>query len=312
MRKKLVLTVTVIALGLLLSGGPLLASPDEAVREDVPYSENLPSGSGSSVGGHTAAAYTVQPGDCLLSIAGRFNVDQDALCKANRIGDQSLLQPGQLLTIPGAVAYQVAAGETLDGIASQYGVSAQELIGANDIRTPGLITAGETLLIPSGGQNVLPAWDGGGLAWPLPGCGDITSPFGWRQIFGRREFHQGIDIGCPAGTTVDSASAGRVTWAGWENPADRRQGYGYYLVVRDNTKLYYYGHLSPDSNLVKVGDSVQPGQPIAKSGDTGDATGPHLHFGIESLNVAGRGGDWVNPLAAVSPQSTGNVACAAQ
>ncbi|MGB9805060.1 LysM peptidoglycan-binding domain-containing protein, partial [Desulfofundulus sp.] len=115
-----------------MSGTPLLASPDEAVREDIPYCDHLSSGNGPASSGQTAATYTVKPGDCLLTIAGRFNVDQSTLCKANQLSDQNLLLVGQVLTIPGAVAHEVAEGETLDGIARQFGVSEQELVRANN------------------------------------------------------------------------------------------------------------------------------------------------------------------------------------
>lgn len=299
---------------LLWHGIPLAASPDEAVLPDAPYCENPPGQNAPAGAGDTGAFYTVQAGDCLLAIADRFNINPDTLCASNRIGDRNLLHPGQELIIPGAVAHAVAPGENLNSIARQYGVSAQELAAANNIAVPDLITPGQLILIPPDGQNPTPPPDetNEALVWPLPGYGDITSPFGWREIFGRNEFHQGVDIGCPTGTTVVSASAGRVIRVGWENPANERQGYGYYLVVRDNDKLYYYGHLTPDSNLVRVGDEVQPGQALAKSGDSGDATGPHLHFGIESVKAGANGVSWLNPLAVVKPQNYWNAVCALQ
>lgn len=297
MVKKIIAVSLVASLCLLLSGVPTLASPDEAVRNDLPYGSILPYDVGQPVEQHQAANYIVKPGDNLLAIACRFNVDKEALCSANHIGNENVILEGQALTVPGVSAHKVLQGETLSGIANQSGVSLWELADANGISSPDLISVGDTLLVPTTQNNNLQAGDYGNIHWPLKGYTEITSPFGWRVILGHRQFHQGIDIGCPVGTPIESASGGIVSWVGWENPSDHRQGYGYFMTIQDKSKEYVYGHLTPDSNLVHAGDTVHSGQVIAKSGSTGDATGPHLHFGIEVSNEAGGGDRWINPIS---------------
>ncbi|HEV2771598.1 MAG TPA: M23 family metallopeptidase [Thermoleophilaceae bacterium] len=105
----------------------------------------------------------------------------------------------------------------------------------------------------------------GKLIWPARG--PINSPFG--QRWGR--LHAGIDIGVPSGTPVRAADAGRVVLSG---PSG---GYGNYMCIQHTRSLSTcYAH---NSRLgARKGDRVRQGQVIARSGNTGNSTGPHLHF----------------------------------
>jgi murein DD-endopeptidase MepM/ murein hydrolase activator NlpD len=105
----------------------------------------------------------------------------------------------------------------------------------------------------------------GKLIWPARG--PVTSPFG--QRWGR--LHAGLDIGVPSGTPVRSADAGRVVLSG---PTG---GYGNYICIQHTRSLSTcYAH---NSRLgARKGDRVRQGQVIARSGNTGNSTGPHLHF----------------------------------
>jgi murein DD-endopeptidase MepM/ murein hydrolase activator NlpD len=118
----------------------------------------------------------------------------------------------------------------------------------------------------------------GMFSWPVTGT--ITSPFGWRSnpFGGGPEFHQGLDIAAPMGTTVTAAAAGTVIMAQWYG------GYGNYILI-DHGGGYStgYGHLS--AIYVSVGQSVQRGQAIGAVGSTGQSTGPHLHF---EVRIAGK------------------------
>ena len=105
----------------------------------------------------------------------------------------------------------------------------------------------------------------GGLIWPVNGA--FTSPFGMR--WGR--LHAGIDIAAPTGTPIRAAQAGRVAIAGWTG------GYGQYTCIQHAGSLSTcYGHQS--SIGVSVGQSVGQGSVIGAVGNTGNSTGPHLHF----------------------------------
>ena len=118
----------------------------------------------------------------------------------------------------------------------------------------------------------------GTFSWPVTGT--ITSPFGWRSnpFGGAPEFHQGLDIAAPTGTTVTAAAGGTVIMAQWYG------GYGNYILI-DHGGGYStgYGHLS--AIYVTTGQSVQRGQAIGAVGSTGQSTGPHLHF---EVRIAGK------------------------
>ena len=113
----------------------------------------------------------------------------------------------------------------------------------------------------------------GSFSWPVTGT--ITSPFGWRSnpFGGSPEFHQGLDIAAPSGTTVTAAAGGTVIMAQWYG------GYGNYILI-DHGGGYStgYGHLS--AIYVSQGQTVQRGQAIGAVGSTGQSTGPHLHFEV--------------------------------
>lgn len=100
------------------------------------------------------------------------------------------------------------------------------------------------------------------------GFGNRTDPF-----TRGRAFHAGIDFPAPTGTTVLSAGYGKVTFVG------QRSGYGKLVEVTHGSGLVTrYGHLS--AFLVREGQTVNTGSPIAKVGSTGRSTGPHLHFEV--------------------------------
>jgi murein DD-endopeptidase MepM/ murein hydrolase activator NlpD len=114
--------------------------------------------------------------------------------------------------------------------------------------------------------------------WPVEGR--ITSFFGYRFSPIRRygepwngEFHPGIDIANRPDTLIRSAADGTVRFAGWS------AGYGEVVVI-DHGYGYstLYGHTS--KALVRTGERVRRGQPIAYMGTTGRSTGAHLHFEI--------------------------------
>ncbi len=126
--------------------------------------------------------------------------------------------------------------------------------------------------ITGGGGEEAPGGPGS-FSWPVTGT--ITSPFGWRSnpFGGSPEFHQGLDIAAPSGTTVTSAAGGNVIMAQWYG------GYGNYVLI-DHGGGYStgYGHLS--AIYVSNGQSVKRGQAIGAVGSTGASTGPHLHFEV--------------------------------
>jgi hypothetical protein len=116
---------------------------------------------------------------------------------------------------------------------------------------------------------------------PMNGQTRISSTFGNRTdpFTGGRAYHSGIDFPAPKGTIVLSAGYGKVTFVG------QKSGYGNLVEVTHAAGLVTrYGHLS--AFLVKEGQVVNAGSPIAKVGSTGRSTGPHLHFEVRSKDQA--------------------------
>ena len=129
--------------------------------------------------------------------------------------------------------------------------------------------------------------------WIMPCNGKILSSYGWRihPIYKARIFHKGIDIEAKIGTSVKTIADGVVIYAGNNDP----KGYGNYVVINHGKingviVTSEYGHLS--SWNVKTGQKVTQGQVIAKSGNTGWSTGPHLHVTIREGSYKGQA---VNP-----------------
>jgi len=101
----------------------------------------------------------------------------------------------------------------------------------------------------------------------------VSSSYGHRQIFGKNQFHKGIDLAAPAGSPVFATGSGVVTRAGWVS------GYGQFVEINHGGGLSSrYGH---NSKLhVRVGQQVSERQQIADVGCTGRCTGPHVHYEV--------------------------------
>jgi murein DD-endopeptidase MepM/ murein hydrolase activator NlpD len=119
-----------------------------------------------------------------------------------------------------------------------------------------------------------------------PVRGQVTSGFGLREdpIDGSTRYHRGVDIAAPEGTPIRPAASGKVVFSG------PRGGYGNLVIVEHEGGVQTcYGHCS--KLLVAAGEEVTPGRSVALVGQTGRATGPHLHFEVR------REGEAVNPMA---------------
>ncbi|MGW4367405.1 M23 family metallopeptidase [Nocardia takedensis] len=122
----------------------------------------------------------------------------------------------------------------------------------------------------------------------LPAIGMFTSGFGSRW----GTFHNGIDIAGPIGTPIYAVAAGTVIDAG---PA---QGFGLWVRIRhDDGSISVYGHMY--DFFVSVGERVPAGMQIARMGNRGDSTGPHLHFEVI------QNGQHVDPAAWLAQRGLG-------
>ena len=128
-----------------------------------------------------------------------------------------------------------------------------------------------------------------GFDYCTPVMGTLTSDFGYREhpVEGEERFHYGLDIGAASGTEIGCFAGGTVTAVG------ESSSYGKYLTVSHPGGFStLYAHCS--KILASSGDTVQEGQAIALVGQTGVATGPHLHFELH------QGSQYLNPIYYVS------------
>ena len=124
------------------------------------------------------------------------------------------------------------------------------------------------------------------FAWPVPGFNWVSSGFGWRKLYGRDNFHGGIDIAGAGiyGAPIIASDTGQVRTSGYN-----AGGYGNYVIIdHGGNNWTVYGHMT--QRAVYAGQWVAQGEVIGYVGSTGNSTGPHLHFEIR-LN-----GQKMNPL----------------
>jgi lipoprotein NlpD len=189
----------------------------------------------------------------------------------------------------------VESEETSASIAKQAGIPLDDFLEINGLRRSEALEPGRPVFVlvgtsgPASGEAppapVVPppiapfqVADGGKssapLRWPLA-APRLTSRFGkrWGKV------HEGIDMGAPTGTPVLAAAAGSVIYSG-----DHVRGYGNMIVVKHADGLVtVYAHNSV--LLAHTGDRILAGQEIARVGDTGRSTAPHLHFEVRRKEV---------------------------
>ena len=190
---------------------------------------------------------------------------------------------------PAGVFYIARQGETLAHIARHQGVPVEDLAEINAIAADAPLAEGQMVFVlapersgavvavePPAATVTMPEVDddvpepvGAALAWPLDQV-TVSSAFGKR--WGR--LHEGIDMAAPVGTPVRASAEGTVLYA-----SDALAGYGKMVVLQHGGDLITaYAHNA--MLLVRVGERVRRGQVIARVGQTGRASAPHLHFEV--------------------------------
>ena len=131
----------------------------------------------------------------------------------------------------------------------------------------------------------LPSAFNGVMRWPL--VGPISQEFGCTHFpleppMGNCDhFHQGIDIAGPSGSAIHAPADGIILWVGYETDVPKKDANYYVMIAVSDHVVTILGHLQPKSpKRIKVGANVTAGQTIGWEGDTGNSTGPHLHWGI--------------------------------
>lgn len=122
----------------------------------------------------------------------------------------------------------------------------------------------------------------------------VTSGFGRRlhPVHGNWRNHNGVDFGAPTGTPVRATSDGKVVYVGWQS------GYGKIVILQHHDDITTaYAHLNAFAPGLRVGDTVEQGEFIARVGATGRVTGPHLHYEFRVNEVA------QNPMTVTLPDA---------
>jgi murein DD-endopeptidase MepM/ murein hydrolase activator NlpD len=284
------------------------AAPEEGAQPDT---------AGEGATQHLGiVTYVVQEADTLPSIADRWGLDPLSIlwCNEKSLPTVHMLHPGLELFIPpedGACV--ITSGErTLEQIAQAYAVSAHDIIDSPHNELYGMVPDDrpepDTLIFIPGGVgrdqesywmptettnpecgnrvvNYAPGHPGscGEVEFPkeLAAAGEWVSPLYFYSHISRRysDWHPGTDIVSSAGTPIFAADSGVVVFSGWHN-----WGYGN-LVVLDhgNDWSTLYAHLS--LIYVGCGEIVSQGDVIGTLGNTGNSSGPHLHY---EMHLKGR------------------------
>jgi murein DD-endopeptidase MepM/ murein hydrolase activator NlpD len=191
------------------------------------------------------------------------------------------------------VYHVVERHQTLYRICKTYSVDLKEVASLNGIKDPSKIQEGQRIFIP-GAKKVLKveiyiddvvlqptekekekiAYKKLDFIWPIEG----RLGGGFDETESKR--HMGIDILSQTGTSIKASSSGIVIYSG-----NTIRGYGNLIILRHSEEFVtIYAH--NQENLVEEGMWVQKGQIIGKVGQTGRASGPHLHFEIRKNNKA--------------------------
>lgn len=200
---------------------------------------------------------------------------EEAQAKKDQLVALEIVQTGKKLSYEDIVSQKDAAIKALYENESEY----LKLIEENekeDKEIEKLIAAAqEEQRRQRAASSSSPAYeyDGGTMQWPVPSGRGVSSGYGTRTLFGRKEFHTGLDIPASYGQNVLAAEAGTVIYASWMN------GFGNTIMIDHGGGVTtLYGHNS--SLTVKKGQTVTRGQVVAKIGSTGFSTGNHCHFEV--------------------------------
>lgn len=234
----------------------------------------------------------VNRGDTLHSIARQHHIPVAELARANNLDQSARLSLGMKLVVPGAktamaapapVAQPVAAGPV--AVAAAPAVAAPKVVvSALPQQSARLVQPTATVEQPAVAETpaAKPAETTSALPtfrWPVRG--KVITAYGSKT---NGKVNDGINVAVPEGTPVKAAEDGVVAYSGNE-----LKGYGNLVLVRhSNGYVTAYAHAS--EILVKRGDTIKRGQVIAKSGQTGEASSPQLHFEIR------KGSSPVDPL----------------
>ncbi len=254
--------------------------------------------------------YTIVKGDTVIGIGERFGLEPNTIAWSNNRSIIQSLRPGRVLNIPpvDGVYHTVIGSRNIGEIVRSYHVDDAWLVIDSEFNR--LFGATPATVLPSGTQFLIPGGEAEQIAWTprvdreggtsfsggsfvsfdsgQPGsCGRVQnatstwwanpmSSYTFTQGFS--VYHSGIDLAGVVGAPVRAANGGVVIFSGWNS-----FGYGYTVVLSHGPFTTVYGHLSRID--VRCRQLVNTGQIVGALGNSGNSTGPHLHFEIRYLDT---------------------------
>ena len=220
------------------------------------------------------SVHIVQKGDTIYSISRRYNVDMSVLTRTNNLYAPYSIYLGQILKLPGSVVEPTEHWISLKKQSARTAARNTAKSAPKQTKTGRKSTRKTAVRLPPPPDRAKAKF-----AWPVNGT--VMNKFG---SAGGGRHNDGINIKVAEGTFVRAAENGVVAYAGNE-----LKGFGNLLLVKHaDGWITAYAHNK--EFLVKRGDTVKRGQPMAKAGKTGNAKEPQLHFEIR------RGTKAVDPM----------------
>jgi len=224
--------------------------------------------------------YTVQAGDTFQSIANAYKISVNTLLWANDLTSSSIIKVGQSLAVlpTDGVLHIVKSGDTISGIAQTYKAQSSDIVAFNGLSSQDDIYIGDILIIPGGtmpkktssGSSTV-----GGSKIPLASNYFIFPAEG--RVTQGLHYYNAVDVANSCGTSIYAAASGVVQRAVYNNAWNLGMG-NYVTILHPNGTVTYYGHFQ--TVFVKPGDKVNTGDRIGLMGQTGNATGCHVHFQV--------------------------------
>ena len=292
-----------------VSSLPNLTTPQpyQSISRKANLDTTLPQGYRKSI-----MDYTVEAGDSIFGISKKYEVKPESILWANYDtlnDDPHTISIGVKLRIPpvDGVLYEWQEGDTLDNIAAKFGAKKEDILlwPGNDLdMTNPVIQPGTIIMVPGGYREfrtwVVPvvASNQAGVNAKIAGPGSCTPQGGasgtlsfvWPtlhpgQVTGNDYWggHRALDMMCYEGEPVFASDSGVVIYSG-----SIGGGYGNLVAIdHGNSYLTLYAHLNGFN--ISCGQSVARGAVIGYCGNTGNSTGPHLHFEVR------KGSGFINP-----------------
>ena len=233
--------------------------------------------------------YTADENDDMLSVSASCNVPYDTIASLNSIGDSKTKLAGKKLVLPTVKGVFVplkpeSSVEIIICREFESDVENSKKVCYNLNNRKFYFLPGKRFTSTQRAYFLDTS-----MRMPLDNI-QISSEFGYRTspVYHRWKFHSGIDFASPEGTPVYACKSGTVALAAKMDPT-----FGNYVILsHSNGMTSVYAHLS--KMCVQKGDVVHGGKVIGYTGQTGAATGPHLHFEIRQNGVATDPGKFLN------------------